>query len=492
MAKSLADELLELGQAKTDFDIEDDGLRVESDNEKSNSEDESTKTHYVPMTKSNLRKNQPKNIYGGKVSSRSEIYDGSSDGGSEVSEEGSESEDAEPSKSEAESESESESEQESENGDEESESGVSLDNYSSEDDNQPSDTEQDDEHKRSKLKSFITQERQTIGKRIAQSNINDSLKGFSVINQNNFFDKLIDSRIKLQKGLSKSNMLPVDSNTSKPFKTSDTKDLIKQVESQCFNLLDNVMKLRNKLYEKDSINAVELPKKRKFEDYVNAGQNFDSNLAEFRATILNKWSNKVVNSSGSNALNAGKFKVINQSAEQQVINNLNDIERLKKRTRLNRSSLTPLGYVNKDEQPVESEEENPDIPKTTVKNDRNEIEQIFDDEDFYRVLLNDLVDKKIASNNPINGMTFAIKQNQKVQKSNKNVDTKASKGRKLRFNVQDPIAHFETPVNFKWDDFQIDEFFASLLGQKVNMNESDEEIVEDHQIIENDSIRLFG
>jgi len=79
-----------------------------------------------------------------------------------------------------------------------------------------------------------------------------------------------------------------------------------------------------------------------------------------------------------------------------------------------------------------------------------------------------------------------------------NVDTKASKGRKLRFHVQEQIANFETSTGgWKWSDDQIDEFFASLLGQKVNMNEDeveeDEEEFSEREIeAESNGIRLFG
>ena len=83
--------------------------------------------------------------------------------------------------------------------------------------------------------------------------------------------------------------------------------------------------------------------------------------------------------------------------------------------------------------------------------------------------------------------------------SRKNVDNKASKGRKLRFHVQEPIANFDTPRPWlKWNDDQIDEFFASLLGQKISMKENDDESDEEEdedeqdQLVGDDSIQLFG
>lgn len=493
--KSLADELLELNQAKTDFDIENDE-NIVSDSEGSESSDDETKTeHYIEVSKSKLRKNIPKNVYGGKVSSRNEIF--GDDNEEEVNDEDEEEEEEEEKVEEEDYENENEEEDEEEEEEEEgsSDSASALSDKDSDSDLESEQHSDVDEHKRDQLKSFISQERKTIGKRIAQSNINDALKGYSVLNQNKIFDQIIDSRIKLQKALTKSNSLPKDPETAKEFITSETDSIIDQVEDKCYSLLETIIKLRNKFNKKDNLQEFPVPKKRKLDNHYGVAFQLDDTLSEFRGIVLNKWSRKVQSSSGSNALNAGKFKVINQSAEQQVVNNLNDMERLKRKTYLNRSAIEPLGYKEDNTDDIEEEEENPDVPKLVIKKDKNEIKQIFDDEDFYRLLLNDLIDKKITSSNPINGVTLSLRQTQKAQKANKNIDTRASKGRKLKFNIQEPIAHFETSINTQWDDNQIDEFFASLLGQKINLNEIDEDINEQDEqdeLIENDTIKLFS
>lgn len=506
MKRSLADELKDLSNPTTDFDIEDDNFNVSgSEDESGSSSDEEQKTeHYVGVNKSKLRKDGPKNVYGGQKASRADIYN---DEGNSVSE--SDGDDSEVDSAIESNEDDMEDQAQEEQND--SDSGVSLDGSSSDSESDSEDKEEtgdqgnsEDEHKRNKLKAFITKEKQTIGKRIAQSNINDALKGYTVTQQNKLFDQLIESRIKLQKSLTNANMLPKDKASSKPFVTKETSDNVKTVESKCYDLLDTIMKFRNQAYAKESIDTVALPKKRKFSSYANASKEFDDRLRKYRSVTLNKWSNKVSNSSGSNALNASKFKVVNQTAEQQVVNNLNDLERLKKRTYLNRSNIKPLGYDPNEEQDNEIEQVddeadvNPDIPKATMDRNKNEITQIYDDEDFYRILLNDLVDKKISSNNPTSGVTLSLRQTQKAQKNNKNVDTRASKGRKLKFNIQDPISHFKTPLSLKWDDYQIDEFFASLLGQKINMNEMEETHLDDEnnenesELITDSSVKLFS
>lgn len=151
-----------------------------------------------------------------------------------------------------------------------------------------------------------------------------------------------------------------------------------------------------------------------------------------------------------------------------------------------------------------------DIPKNydPRRKDNNSVDTsenpyVFDDEDFYRVLLNDLIDKKIsnAHNSESAAITITSANSRSNNKLKKNVDTKASKGRKLNYSVQDPIANYEAPISsgYKWSDDQIDEFFAGLMGQRVNFNEDEEEdqhVGEDNdaesEAVKNDDIQIFG
>lgn len=61
--------------------------------------------------------------------------------------------------------------------------------------------------------------------------------------------------------------------------------------------------------------------------------------------------------------------------------------------------------------------------------------------------MNDLVDKKVQSSDPTTGITINLRSAQKVNKLKNNVDTKASKGRKLRYHIQEPIANFESSID---------------------------------------------
>jgi len=292
--------------------------------------------------------------------------------------------------------------------------------------------------------------------------------------------------------------------------------------------MDKLIDFRNIFQTKDHILPVseqsESPSRKR------SCQELDDELRKYRTAVLKKWSSKIEAASGNALLGSTKFKAINQSADVQVENQLADMTRLVKRTRLNRRNIVPLRFMtdlksNRLNQLGESndnmthveaaddEDDNVDIPKNydPRRKDNNAIDTsenpyIFDDEDFYRVLLNDLIDKKIADNNNNNGtsnniITISSRSNNKLKK---NIDTKASKGRKLNFTVQEPIANFEAPVNngYKWSDEQIDEFFAGLLGQRINFDEdetagfesediSDDEKQAEVNAIKNDDIQIF-
>lgn len=523
MGKSLAEQIAELTKPKAEFDIEDNDLKENvfqngSDESDIDLSDDETlqKQHYVKVNKSKLRKDELNmgEKYTGSVSSRKDIY------GDENSEEEEEDSEEEAEEEEEDSEEEADSEEAVDLDDEEEDSEEDQSEDEEEEEEEESASDDDLSHKRDKLKLLLQQERKHIVSRLSQSASGDAIKGYSVVQQHKFFDTVLDSRIKFQKAISSSNQLPPNFSTAMSEKlfTKKSSKLLSQTEEKCFDLMDKLFALRNNLLTKDSIIKkgeslpASKPKKRTYNDYLELTEKQDSILNKYRSAVLTKWSGKIQTSSGASALNAGKFKAINQTSEQQVVNNLSDMDRLVKRTRLNRRLVKPLGFdkyirqqttnegEEEEEEEENEEEENPDIPKDASNKNGNqelaELEIIFDDEDFYRVLLSDLVDKKVQSSNPTSGLTITLASAQRSQKLKKNIDNKASKGRKLRYHVQEPIANFEAPRNgWKWKDDQIDEFFASLLGQKVNMNEidndEDEEEGEDEDI-EADGIRLFG
>ena len=541
MAKSLAEQLLDIANkpVNQDLDIENEDTtlfehkrhnRDDSDSDGSSSEDENNNAseHYVKVAKSKLRQSGPALLndakYTGAKGSRAELFN---DNDSIISE----------SHEQSEEELESDAAVHDEDSEAMSVSEDELISESEEEDEEEEEAPEDEQLKRERLAKLVQQETKQAINKLSQSTQRDAAKGLSILEQSKVFDSTLDVRIKLQKALTAANCLPLSKVGWKKYTKveKDSKELLQKTSELLNKVFGQITDLRAEFQNNDHINQIEskgqfkTSSKRSFDDICKESKSLDKNLKEYRVAVLNKWSTKVASASGNSALSFTKFKAINQPADVQVENQLADLSRLIKRTCLNRRSIVPLNFnedmkagrlshlknsssektVNGEEN--ENDELNLDIPKNydPRRKDNNSIDTsenpyIFDDEDFYRVLLNDLVDKKIstAQNNQGNGATIAItsRSNNKLKK---NIDTKASKGRKLNYSVQEEIAHYEAPFNtgYKWSDEQIDEFFAGLLGQKVNFREDEDEALSedneegnahDLEAIKNDDIQIFG
>lgn len=531
MGKSLAEQIADIANkpVNRDFDIEDDERAVfahsNADGSDSGSDSGSDgegaaadahAEHYVDVGKSKLRAAQEvvqDEKYEGTVGSREKLFGDSG----EVPE----------------GDMESSAEEEEQEEDElisgsESEGSVVSDSEEEE--------EQAQDARREQLAKLVQQERDYSLNKLSQTAKRDAAKGYSVMQQTKLFDGILDVRIKMQKVLNAANGMPLTEETWDKELDKENKKLLKQNRELLSDVFQQLVAFRSAFQHADHISQEErVPSessaaKRSFAELQEDTSKLDSDLKTYRAAVLDKWSTKISSASGSAALQASKFKAINQSADVQVENQLADMTRLVKRTRLNRRNIVPLNFSadyksgklsefpdaqgENDNNGDDEDDANPDIPKNYDPRrkdnhviDTTENPYIFDDEDFYRVLLNDLIDKKISDNNNLQGgnniMTITSRSNNKLKK---NIDTKASKGRKLNYTVQEPIANYEAPVDggYKWSDEQIDEFFAGLLGQRINFDEdedaedveseelSDEEKQAEAEAIKNDHIQIFG
>lgn len=117
-----------------------------------------------------------------------------------------------------------------------------------------------------------------------------------------------------------------------------------------------------------------------------------------------------------------------KSAIQLVDETLRERERLVSRTRVFRGKGTRLGGQTAFPDAAESEAQ----PNAEEDADAD----IFDDTDFYQQLLRDVIDSRSGaggvSGSGLDGISENWRAVQKQRKSKKVVDTRASKGRKLR------------------------------------------------------------
>ncbi|KAG7811140.1 hypothetical protein KL921_002768 [Ogataea angusta] len=436
-----------------DVDIEN-----EPNSSSEGSDDEVSREHYV-QNRSRLRGVEVGENYKGKKVSRGDLYDEY-----EARSEGSESEEAESNDSDiladvtdSEVEEGSDNSEESEEGESEQESGHNDSDASS----------VADSYKRERISQLLAEEKKQIISRLSATAKSDAIKGYAILSQHRIFDLILDSRIKLQKAIVSANQLPLNTEIYDSLSKKEKKE-VEKVQEKVFELLEKTINVRRNLYAKDKIEPpAASTKKRSLASLYEETSEFDSVLEPFKKNVLVKWSAKVQAASGSSALQSGKFQTINQDAYSQVQSNLQDMERLVKRTKLNRRGVTPLG-MEKDQEPI-----------------------LFDDDDFYRVLLNDMVDKKISDKAASSAAIVTMSSN----RIHKNYDRKATKGRKLKYTVQEPLQQFEVPKRseWAWNDDQIDEFFASLLGRKIDMGEEAEELEpEEGEAILKSDLKLFG
>ncbi|SMN20839.1 similar to Saccharomyces cerevisiae YDR299W BFR2 Essential protein that is a component of 90S preribosomes [Maudiozyma saulgeensis] len=522
MAKSLSEQISEIANrpVNQDVDIEDSERGVfehhdgaNSSGSDNDSEDEGqAQAHYVSVGKSKLRESvegaelQDSEKYKGAVGSRDALFGNEN---THIPDEDIESESEELGEDDM----------------------VSDDDQSEEEEEVEESSEDEIASKREQLARLVEEERSSAIQRLSRNAQRDAAKGYSVLQQTRTFDSIIDVRIKLQKVLNAANTMPLSSESwnEELKENSKNKKLLEQNKILLKEVMDKLITFRNKFQIQDHILPV--TEGSESSSRKRTCSELDNDLRKYRTAVLNKWSSKIEAASGNALLGSTKFKAINQSAEVQVENQLADMTRLVKRTRLNRRNIVPLKFMidlkanrlnqmnGSNENMIQGDNDdeddnNADIPKNydPRRKDNNAIDTsenpyIFDDEDFYRVLLNDLIDKKIADNNNNNGtsnniITISSRSNNKLKK---NIDTKASKGRKLNFTVQEPIANYEASVNngYKWSDEQIDEFFAGLLGQRINFDEdetagfesediSDDEKQAEVDAIKNDDIQIFG
>lgn len=351
--------------------------------------------------------------------------------------------------------------------------------------------------KRQTVMELMKEEQKKIINRLSDTARIDAEKGRAVKHQMNIYEGILEARINIQKGLSSSMQLPLNKTASKKFQEQGTSKLLEQALVSSLEVLKSLSELRLKLMKNDEVivgseaDSLSLSKKRTLSAAFENHNLLDDKLQSYRDKVLLKWSRRVQATSGSAALNSNKFKSLNQTSDIQVKTVLADMDRLVKRTRLNRSGIKILGRELDQDQNQDQALEDRNL-SGRIDRQLNEDAQIFDDQDFYRILLKDLVDKRMADSAVTNGLKWKAAKSQ----TKKKVDMKASKGRKLRFHVQEKIQGFAAPrPTLTWTEEQIDELFSSLLGQHITINEESEQESSESEAeveVENDGLKIFG
>ncbi|KAF8449133.1 apoptosis-antagonizing transcription factor, partial [Boletus edulis BED1] len=320
------------------------------------------------------------------------------------------------------------------------------------------------------------------------------------------WDSLLDARIRLQRSVAAGNRLNNASNYSFLSGNCLTDEsaqlhtpLVKMLEEARL-LSDEIFDLQERLLSaNESIQPPPRKRRRSTEDdysvadYAGELREASHVASELERAYhphlvqtLNKWSSKIQAVAPSVLLpsNRNAFSRTTQHikpAPQLVDETLADHSKVLTRTRIYRGKGSRVGISPTDEDGAR-EMQDPEV---------------FDDTDFYHQLLRDIIDAR-GSGTGSNDDWTAV---QKEKKARKKVDTKASKGRKLRYEVHEKIQNFMVPVSTQgsWHEEQVDELFASLLGKGFEsaMQEAGETVDESLQEEANAALmqggfRVFG
>jgi protein AATF/BFR2 len=260
-------------------------------------------------------------------------------------------------------------------------------------------------------------------------------------------------------------------------------------------------------------------------DYDTAIDERHQSFRDFCNRTLHLWNEKTRLASGRTGVTtkASGFGAFDQSILKQIEGILADKQRLVNRTRIKRSAYRILGTLN---QPVTKSlsptkpppdntnivsykqinrrspsqfiiltllniKENNQVQEAKVIEEEEEFDpEIYDDDDFYHQLLRELIEKRTGEGgsnqvalgrycNDGNYLLFKyfnynlhisnLRQWLEIQKlrskAKRKVDAKASKGRRLRYQIHPKLVSFMAPhPETSWNDTAKNELFASLFG----------------------------
>ncbi|XP_029939039.1 protein AATF [Salarias fasciatus] len=327
-------------------------------------------------------------------------------------------------------------------------------------------------------------------------------KGKAVKNQLCLWDQLLEGRIKIQKALMTANQLP-QPDALPAFKAAGgaevagalktTHKALKALQRTLLELHDQLLcqnretqalaaGARSDDEDIDGDGEAEAsprevrPPKRKLEmaEYPDLMAKRFAAFRPYCDATLQKWHDKTRLTTGKGGKGFGAF---DRNILTQVEQVLMDKERLLRRTQTRRSEYRVLG---KKDAPVvtsstaEGEEEEEEEGEGRMKANqhlKDLDEDIFDDDDFYHQLLRELIERKTSASDP-NDQVAMGRQWLAIQKLRskikKKVDTKASKGRKVRFHVHGKLVGFMAPMDSSsMSDEARSELYRGLFGQNA-------------------------
>lgn len=319
-------------------------------------------------------------------------------------------------------------------------------------------------------------------------------KGICVQNQLQLWEKLLEVRIHSQKILLKANSMPEHTKMESFIQQDD------KFSAMVNKTSENVEKLLKKMCEMQTLLVGQYPetadlvgnakKKRKIEQSASSEgppsklSKWSDNLShsfgdykDYRDSVLLKWYDRTKvltpGSKESKHKAAGSFNIL--QTIQGVLANRDD---LLKKTQLHKGGYEIIGqpklevvagvdpeYVPTVYEANHGGKEDPSVAAQLYST------EIYDDTDFYHRQLRELIEFKANTAQNPSEMTKQFIELQKLRKKIKKVvDTRASKGRKIRYVVHNKMVNFMARNDpTEWTNDAKSELYSSLFGGRMQI-----------------------
>ncbi|XP_030555245.1 protein Aatf [Drosophila novamexicana] len=285
-------------------------------------------------------------------------------------------------------------------------------------------------------------------------------KGLCVQNQLRIWERLLELRINTQKVTSKANQLPSPETLKELSENNEELKLVlSEAQERSAKLLEQLLALQAALTEQHSELRQSVKRKQPADAsteptasskrHANALQNNFENMRSYRNEVLLKWDDRT------------KLLTPGAGVKRKTLQEDYDIIKKIDSALANREALVEKSQIlkNNQQQPQPNAVEDADA---TANGQRQR--HIYDDSDFYHQQLRELIEYKASSTSSMSDIAKQFVELQKLrQKMKRKVDTRASKGRKLRYVVHNKLINFMAPNEASdWTDDSKAELFRSL------------------------------
>ena len=377
--------------------------------------------------------------------------------------------------------------------DDDDDSGADVDVDDDDDESQEASDDDDDDDDgdggdlAAELAAFRREEAEA--NRLAAAKSQNAVKGAAVRRQNEVWEKALQTRIVLQRGLNASAKMPTPTYWRALAKADgEVKPAMATCAAAARGALDALCSLQAALIDGNPAIAeaagegVGGGKKRKASSAMAAvskfgllaspasevWENVDSvyqRFAAFRDVSIDRWHRKaqvqVGKMSAGGSVGGGEMRAFNQSVSAQVASAMRIPDRLVRKSQPP-AHLAPkrLGEPEGTEKAAPTGDRTEDIDADDLEaaaRAEARVEEIYDDADFYEQVLKEFLESAGAAA----GLAAAAS---KPAKRRKVVDRRASKGRKLRYHVQQKLVNFCAPVELEvpqWAEKIFGQLFAS-------------------------------